>query len=755
MPSQGLSCDRIRAFCLVGLALLMAAGSGCRAGGRGAGFGAFYTPADRINDLLDGNLMQNASRVYDANPGYFTKSDAETMAACERLVRALMLEIEPQAEAALEDLDRAAWPAGPAAWPEMRNALARARAVLEEAAQHRVLTAQKLRPAVLERLAAQDRNLRFQITADAPEMLADYPLLSAEKSFFEVYPVKIDAAKAFGDDALNFWRKRLKDAASPEILHAFDLYGGSLPAAVQEAMGEAYYLSIMRSERERGAMSLAAALAAAKTVRKTGMPLAAAPGARVVFVNVTSRTLLRKGLLDFPVSIDNDTPFETSRGSMRRLFAGNATLDADFYVLVDTASTRSERTIYKKQTRLSEFLSGVQTVENRRYIEERDRVLRLRQKYDSAGDHALFASDPFVQLFGAVSQSRLDDDLEKAEERLKNTPMYVEKEVYSEYAYPVFDLEVVKLATVNYYVVDVRAKRYFKDVFDLRESQSFSVAYGVNPKDPHRRDILAGKETEEDVTDFEDAPVHVPLSAILEQFASQPGKGKPLVSLASLADQIFADRNRAVELAKKTRVFTGDEGSDERFKAVVYVSLPRSLGSGFYVRDDVVMTNYHVVEESDFVEIRLYDGAETFGKVIAKDIQHDLALIKVQARRKPLKFYSGNSLPLGATAEVIGNPEGFKFSISRGVISAVRRDTPPMAMQSGKNLYIQTDAAINPGNSGGPLFLGDAVIGVVDFVIRESEGLNFAIHYSDALAFMKKSGIEPMLAKEEDVHVKK
>jgi S1-C subfamily serine protease len=754
MPSRGFACNRTRIFCLAVLALLLALGSGCQAGRRGAGYGVFDTPAGRVNSLLDDNLIQNASRVYNDNPGYFTKTDAATTAACSRLARALMLEIGPQAEAALEALDREPWPSGPAAWPEIHKSLALAQSVLQSAAPHRVLSAPEFRPAVLERLSARNRDLRLEITADAPEMLAGYPLLDAKESFFKTYPIEIDAAKAFGDSE-HFWEKRLQGATPAEILRVFELYGASLPIAVQESMGETYYLSIAQSERERGATALAAALSAAKAVRRAGMPLAAAPGAKVVFVNITSRTLLRKGLLDFPVSIDNDTPFETSRGSMRRLFAGNATLDADFYVLVDTASTRCERTIYKKKKRISEYLSEVQTVENRYYIEARDRLLRLRQKYDSAGERALFATDPFVQLFGAFSQSRLDDDLEKAEERLKDTPMFVEKEVYSEYTYPIFDMETVKLATVNYYVVDMRARRYFKDVFDVRESQSFSVAYGVNLKDPHRQDILANKDDEEDVTDFEDAPVRIPLSAILEQFASQPAKGRPLVSLASLADQIFADRNRAVELAKKTRMFTGDEGSDERFKAVVYVSLPQSRGSGFYVRDDVVMTNYHVVEDSDFVEIRLYDGAETFGKVIAKDIQHDLALIKVQARRKPLRFYSGNSLPLGATAEVIGNPQGYKFSISRGVISAVRRHRPLMAMQSKPNLYIQTDAAINPGNSGGPLFLGDAVIGVVDFTRVQSEGLNFAIHYSDALAFMKKSGIEPVLAKEENQHVKK
>ncbi len=120
----------------------------------------------------------------------------------------------------------------------------------------------------------------------------------------------------------------------------------------------------------------------------------------------------------------------------------------------------------------------------------------------------------------------------------------------------------------------------------------------------------------------------------------------------------------------------------------------------------------------------------------------DLALIKVQSRGKPVRFFTSNTIDLGKTVEVIGHPERLEFSITRGVISAIRNHASiNLPKGSGdKVLYIQTDAPINHGNSGGPLFLGDYVIGVNTWGKSRTiaEGLNFSVHYSEVLNFLKE-----------------
>ena len=186
-----------------------------------------------------------------------------------------------------------------------------------------------------------------------------------------------------------------------------------------------------------------------------------------------------------------------------------------------------------------------------------------------------------------------------------------------------------------------------------------------------------------------------------------------------------------------------DKKKDKRFESVVVVSNSKGFGTGFYITDDIVLTNYHVVDEQKFIELKKFDGVETFGKVIAKDVRLDLALVRVQDRGVPLKFYGKRELEIGATVEAIGHPKGYRFTLSRGVISTIREHAAITWVQGKPVLFVQTDTPINQGNSGGPLFLGDLVIGVNDFGHNKqvSEGLNFSIHYSEVFKFLEDNQI--------------
>ena len=142
---------------------------------------------------------------------------------------------------------------------------------------------------------------------------------------------------------------------------------------------------------------------------------------------------------------------------------------------------------------------------------------------------------------------------------------------------------------------------------------------------------------------------------------------------------------------------------DERFNSVVVVLSPDgSIGTGFYVAPNLVVTNNHVVEGAKFLEIKKYDGTMSFGKVVKVDIDRDLALVKVESKGAPVTFYSADQFPLGSQVDAIGHPNKLEFSITRGVVSAVREID--LARSGKKVMLIQTDTPINPGNSGGPLF---------------------------------------------------
>jgi S1-C subfamily serine protease len=137
--------------------------------------------------------------------------------------------------------------------------------------------------------------------------------------------------------------------------------------------------------------------------------------------------------------------------------------------------------------------------------------------------------------------------------------------------------------------------------------------------------------------------------------------------------------------------------------------------------------------------MKMHNGLDTFGKVIKSDVRLDLALIKVQTRGTPATFFDGQ-IPLGAAVEAIGHPRGLEFSITRGVVSAVRKMQGVMNVGGKDVTFVQTDTPLNPGNSGGPLFFNGQIIGINDFKFSRDgiEGISFAIHYTEAQDFLKE-----------------
>ncbi len=150
---------------------------------------------------------------------------------------------------------------------------------------------------------------------------------------------------------------------------------------------------------------------------------------------------------------------------------------------------------------------------------------------------------------------------------------------------------------------------------------------------------------------------------------------------------------------------------------------PLGLGSGWvYSADGYIVTNYHVVEAADMVEVDFPSGDKVFGNIVGSDPDSDIAVIKVDvpaAILHPLTLGDSDQIMVGQIVVAIGNPFGLNGTMTTGIISAVGRTLPSDREAPGGNAFfsagdiIQTDAALNPGNSGGPLLnLNGEVIGV-------------------------------------------
>ncbi len=184
------------------------------------------------------------------------------------------------------------------------------------------------------------------------------------------------------------------------------------------------------------------------------------------------------------------------------------------------------------------------------------------------------------------------------------------------------------------------------------------------------------------------------------------------------------------------RFFFGDQFED---------SIPQqasSLGSGVLVsHDGYILTNHHVVEAADQIEVALADGRKAKGRIIGSDPETDLAVIKIDlgSSLPSITFGQSDQAQVGDIVLAVGNPFAVGQTVTMGIVSAVKRNH--LGLNAFEN-FIQTDAAINPGNSGGALVdINGNLIGINSAIYSPnggSLGIGFAIPVSTAKKIMEQ-----------------
>jgi serine protease Do len=207
-----------------------------------------------------------------------------------------------------------------------------------------------------------------------------------------------------------------------------------------------------------------------------------------------------------------------------------------------------------------------------------------------------------------------------------------------------------------------------------------------------------------------------------DRAATQPAAPAPELArfnelLADLADRL----KPALVHVRVRRAVTKDDDSE------LSPGEPRrASGSGFIIDPNgLIVTNAHVVESAEWIQVRLVDGRRFTAQVIGSDNRVDLAVIKIDATKLPvLSLADSNRVRVGEFVLALGHPFGLEHSVSFGIVS---RKGAPLTVAAPGFDFIQTDAAINPGNSGGPLVnMAGEAIGVNSMAARNGS-IGFAI----------------------------
>lgn len=721
-------------------------------------YSIFFDQGAHLDSLVKEGNFADADRLLSEQRDWFEQNRDKVRPALEAMAAHFNAARKAGLEEAKTQVDAIQWPAGRDQWAAIRKTLDGARAKRDDYAKPNVLKDPRLAlpeaKALAEALEAKEGQIK---PAAAKEFLAfDH---FGESGFLDAFPA-VSSGDAFFRDNPDLLDKVL-DKATPAQVQKFAANNPAETLGIDARRKVGDKLMAAFSRQGGGRQDLASVLGAWRAAKAGGFEKLDLKGVKIAFVEVTSHTLLKHKQIEFSATVDVDMPVEAAKAELDEALSNATAQAADYIIVFDVAMAKASRRMTKSQAMRSRRVIGTEKEPNPEWDllqmeigAARDDLNQVRFQ-NSMNDYS-YRSNPYASpasgligaIGGIIAQGAAASELEKRKMKMLSTPRYIEKPVYADYEYQKVETKGTKTMTVNYYVIDRRNKTYFKDTYDVVERRNFDVVYNVAESDPDKEKNRSSADTEAAVDDWERAPSSVKLSQLVDHYLANQRAARPLPGHEALRKEMLADKNVALARYKEEKIELRPK-NDPRFDHVVaiYMSAKKGLGSGFFVMPDIVLTNYHVVKELQFAEMKLYSGPETFGKIIAKDVRLDLALVKVQSRGKPVKIYSGPNIDLGGTVEAIGHPRGFEFSITRGIISAIRKGAgndfhgnKPTHMKTGGDdvLYIQLDAAISGGNSGGPLFLGDKVIGVNSWGRTDGQNLNFAVHYSEIHNFLRE-----------------
>ncbi len=419
----------------------------------------------------------------------------------------------------------------------------------------------------------------------------------------------------------------------------------------------------------------------------------------------------------------------------------------------------ASREITAKKNETSKYVSGQRERFNPSYSVAQSRVSNAqsnlaqarandaRRKSQSSNCTAGILACAFAEaLLNETNEA--EREYEAALKNLSNTPSVIIEDIHTEYLVEKLDIQASKKQTLNALLIDFDRSVVRRKSYPLEESKKFTVINSeVAPTDINKRKLNSGTSKEKEVDSWMKSNINVEnnYKEILIELIDEKPTSMSSSNLFKFAKNIainssFSSNQNNAQLSKDVKNIGDKEYIVE--DSILIVDTLDGMGTGFYITNNLVLTNQHVVEDSEFVNLKSFDGRTFTGSVLDTDIATDLALLRVNNAGVPLSLESNCSVRRRQEVFTVGHPIGYTYSTTRGIVSSIRVMPNPFYSAVGSKQYIQMDAAISSGNSGGPLFNSkEQVIGVNTWGRTDGQSLNFAVHCNEVKKFLRKNKV--------------
>ena len=447
------------ALFLCGMVFVLAA---CETTGSTPGaveYNMFFSPADHLSELTAVGKIDEAGKVYEDKREFFDTESKKRLAVVGAYWTAFQAKHGAEIERADQAIRTLEWPAGPDHWVKTRQNLAETAGVIDRVDAHLIVIEKRFLFKALKDLKNALASSKKKIQGDAAGIFATYQLASAPK-FFGAYPVTLDAGSVVAETA-EALSKRFESASADDLVQIHGTYRSELSDDLKHAMGRRYFDLARQRQTSADPNGLKGIVTAALKTRESGLPLKQISGVKLAMIEITSKTLLKEGQIEFPISVDLDLPVQAEKADLDTAFSGEQAQAADHLIIIDVALAKASRRVLNIDKVRSTVLTGYRDDPNPEYNVVQNEVINARMVAQQAAFATTSAGSQFCQGLGCLGkliataiargrQTTAEKKLQETMTKLTQTSQTLKTPIFQDYKFDAASVKANKTATVNY-----------------------------------------------------------------------------------------------------------------------------------------------------------------------------------------------------------------------------------------------------------------------------------------------------------------